>query len=244
MLHARKLADRIDLTKEAKTCIFNPDGLSGNHRHGAVIGVVGDARDNGPKSPPQPVVYTVFAQEPSGSAVVTLRTDRLDQHLIASILRVVKAINPGVPVYAVRTAEAQIDEALSRERLLATLGVLFGSLALLLVAIGLYGLLVGAVTRRANEIGIRMALGARPTNILWLVVRESLMLVFLGLLAGLGGGMLLTRFVRSQLFGVAPADPLTLASAAIVLLAVALTAICLPARHASRIDPIVALHYE
>jgi len=149
-----------------------------------------------------------------------------------------------VPVHGIQTMDARIDEALRRERLLAVLGMLFGCLGLLLVAIGLYGLLAGAVARRTNEIGIRMALGARQASVVWLFLREGLGLISLGLAVGLGGGVFLTRFIRSQLFGITPSDPATFASAAGVLIAVALAASLLPARRASRIDPIVALRYE
>jgi ABC-type antimicrobial peptide transport system permease subunit len=117
-------------------------------------------------------------------------------------------------------------------------------MALLLSAIGLYGLLAGAVTRRTNEIGLRMALGARQASVLWQFLSDGLQLVSLGLVAGLAGSLFVTRFLESQLFGVKPIDPATLMSAAGILLAVTFVATLIPAQRAARVDPMVALRHE
>jgi predicted permease len=209
-----------------------------------VIGIVADARDAGPKSPFERVAYCLDAHENSSSAEITVRHEGPETAVIPSILAVSKNLDATVPVRDIRTIESQVSEALGREQLLATLGAAFGGFALLLVTIGLYGLLAGVVVRRTNEIGIRMALGARRGSILRLILRDGLGMVFLGLACGVGGGLLLTRFVRSQLFGVAPSDPATFIVTAAALLTVSLAAVLPPAHRATRIDPTEALRHE
>jgi ABC-type antimicrobial peptide transport system permease subunit len=138
----------------------------------------------------------------------------------------------------------QIQEALGRERLLATISGFLGTLALSLVAVGLYGTLSYAVGRRTSEIGIRMALGARRSHVVWMVMRESLLVVGSGLAVGLPASFALTRFIAKQLFGVAPRDPATTVATVLILALVASIAACIPASRAARIDPIRALRYE
>jgi ABC-type antimicrobial peptide transport system permease subunit len=137
-----------------------------------------------------------------------------------------------------------MEGSLRREHLLATLGIVFGGIALLLVSIGIFGSLSGAVTSRTKEIGVRMALGGRATGILLLVMWEAFRLVSLGLLAGWSGSLLISRFIQAQLFGVRATDPLTFAYAGGILLAVALLAAGLPAYRAARVDPLIALRCE
>jgi len=131
-----------------------------------------------------------------------------------------------------------------RRILLATISTFFGGLALLLASLGLYGLMAYAVARRTTEIGIRMALGARSERIIWLVLRQTLLLVLAGVAAGVPLAIWLSRFTKSLLFGVAPADPLIIAGSVALLISIAILAGFLPARRASRIDPMVALRYE
>jgi predicted permease len=142
------------------------------------------------------------------------------------------------------TLRQEIDQLLLSERMIAILSGFFGVLALLLASIGLYGLMAYTVTRRTSEIGIRMALGAQPRNVVWLVLRETLLLVLTGVAIGLPVAFVSTRLISSQLFGLTPTDPLTIAAATLLLVAVAALAGYLPARRASRVDPIVALRYE
>jgi putative ABC transport system permease protein len=133
---------------------------------------------------------------------------------------------------------------LGRDRLLATIGTFFGGLALLLVAVGLYGLLAGGVARRTREIGVRIALGAFQERVVWLIVAEGLKLTVIGLIGGLGAALVLARFARNLSSTVDPADPLTLAAVAGILIAIAFLAALIPARRAARIDPVVALNQE
>jgi ABC-type antimicrobial peptide transport system permease subunit len=147
-------------------------------------------------------------------------------------------------VFNVKTMRQRVNESLAQNRLLAELSAFFGALAGLLAAIGLYGVMAHAVTSRTREIGIRMALGARPAGMLRLVLRDSLLLVSPGLLLGLAAALFAARWISSQLFGLTPLDPGTLSFAVLLMLAVAATASYLPARAACRIDPTRALRQD
>jgi ABC-type antimicrobial peptide transport system permease subunit len=139
----------------------------------------------------------------------------------------------------VKTLTEQVDESIFQERLLATLSGFFGVLALLIVCIGLYGLMSYVVTRRTAEFGIRIALGAQRDHVLWLVLRETLIILLFGVGIGLPAALALSRIVRSMLFGLTPHDPVTLTGAAALLVAVACLAGYLPARRASHVDPMI-----
>ena len=138
----------------------------------------------------------------------------------------------------------QFDNNIAQERMLTTLCGFFGGLAVLLAGIGLYGVMAFSVTRRTAEIGIRMALGARRGDVQWLVLRQSLVLAALGILVGIPAALALTNLIKKLLYGVKPNDPASLAAAVIVMIAVAAVAAWIPARRASRVDPIAALKYE
>src|SRR4029453_2975741 len=142
------------------------------------------------------------------------------------------------------TLNEQVNQSLLQERLVATLSLFFGLLALLLACIGLYGVMSYDVARRTHEIGIRMALGASARRVVRLVMRQSLLWVALGVMLGLSAAVAATRWVESLLFGVAPQDPLTIGLAALLLLAVAAVAGYFPARRAARVDPLVALRHD
>ena len=149
-----------------------------------------------------------------------------------------------MPVYNLRTLERQIDRSLLVERFIATLSTAFGVLATLLAVIGLYGVMAYTVARRTREIGLRMALGAVQGDVVWLVMREVLALVGLGVAIGLAAAWGLNRVVGSVLYGVSATDPLTIAAACAVLAFVALAAGYVPARRATRVNPVLALRYE
>jgi predicted permease len=164
--------------------------------------------------------------------------------MISTLRKAIQSVDPNVTVDDPKTLELQIDEDLSTDRLLATLSAFFSALAVLLASIGLYGVMAYTVVRRTHDIGIRMALGAGRTDVLWLVLRQALVLVMLGIAAGVPVTLALTRLASSLLYGLSPADPLTLSAAALVMFIVAAVAGYLPARRAARLDPLVALHYE
>jgi ABC-type antimicrobial peptide transport system permease subunit len=156
----------------------------------------------------------------------------------------VTAVDRNLPIFRARTLLAQTDESMLTERLLATLSTVFGALALLLACVGLYGLMAYAVARRTSEIGIRLALGARPRRILWLVLRETFALTLGGLAIGVPLALWAARYAKSVLFGIGTADPLTIAVTVATLIGTDILAGYLPASRAIRVDPMVALRYE
>ena len=158
--------------------------------------------------------------------------------------RVVREVDSKVPVYNLRTLEHQIDQSLLNDRIVATLSAAFGMLATLLAVIGLYGVMAYTVARRTREIGVRMALGAVPGDVIWLVMREVLMLVGAGIAIGLIASWGANRLIGSQLYGVTATDPITIVGAAALLCTVALVAGYIPARRATRVNPVLALRYE
>ena len=164
--------------------------------------------------------------------------------IIPDVRRAVASVDRHLPLYNVRTQVQQIDSYLIQERLFAKLTGCFGALAMLLASIGLYGVMSYAVVRRTGEIGIRMALGAQRRDVLWQVLRETMLLVAIGLSIGLPAALASTRLIRNQLFGLKPTDPFTISLATLVLVLVAVFAGYLPARRASRLDPMVALRYK
>ena len=153
-------------------------------------------------------------------------------------------LDPSLPVYDFKTLKKQLNETLSSERLIASVSVVFGVLATVLAALGLYGVMAFVVTRRTREIGLRMALGAPRSSVQWLVMREALVLLGGGLVVGVSGAYALTRYVSSLLFGITPTDTWTAAASIALLGLVAIVASVLPARRASAVEPTVALHYE
>ena len=173
-----------------------------------------------------------------------VRTGGDEQALAPQMRRAVRELDAGLPVYAMKSMTVQVEESISTDRLVAVLSSAFGLLATLLAAIGLYGVIAYAVTRRTAEIGIRVALGARRGDVLWLVMREVTLLAASGIAVGLPAALALGRCVQSELFGVKASDPAIFAAAALALAIVAGLAGFLPARRAARIDPIRALRYE
>jgi ABC-type antimicrobial peptide transport system permease subunit len=173
-----------------------------------------------------------------------IRTSGNPTLLAHAIREAVRNVDPGLPLFGLTTQTQLANETLGNERLFATLSSFFGLLALLLVCLGLYGLMSFAVARRTNEIGIRMALGARGPDVTRMVMRETMVLVLAGACIGLAAAVATTRFIESMLFDLSPTDPATIAFGLVVMLAVAAVAGYLPARRASRIDPMTALRYE
>jgi macrolide transport system ATP-binding/permease protein len=211
-----------------------------------IIGVVKDAKYISLRQEGRPMFYAPFAQLDTSMGQMTLvvRTAGDIAPIAAAIQREARALDPGMPRFEVETLAAQLDASLTQERLVATLSSVFGLLALVLACIGLYGVMAYDVARRTHEIGIRMALGASAPRIVQLVVGDTLRLVGIGVVIGLGAALVATRWVKSLLFGLQPHDPLTIGLAVLLLLAVAAVAGYLPARRASRVDPMVALRHD
>jgi predicted permease len=210
-----------------------------------IIGVVKDIkytslRDDIPEQAYEPYLAETY----TSGMTVYLRTTLDPNQLFSAVRAKVRDLDPALPIYAMRTTEEQITNSLSTERLIASLSAAFGFLATLLATIGLYGVMAYTVARRTREIGIRMALGAAQGKVVWMVMKEVLVLVGLGVGIGVPAALALTRLVRSQLFGIAPNDPSTLAMAAVGLAVIACAAGYIPAIRASRVDPILALRYE
>jgi ABC-type antimicrobial peptide transport system permease subunit len=190
-------------------------------------------------------VYLPYAQDENlTSLTFYVRAAGDGAALATSVRQAVQRLDPNLPIYDLKSMAVQVDESLFVERMVAALSVAFGVLATLLAAIGLYGVMSYAVTRRTREIGIRMALGAERGRVLWLVLREVALLAAVGIAGGLLVALWLTRRIESQLFGLSPTDPLTIGVASVLLAAIALVAGYVPARRATTIDPLVALRTE
>jgi predicted permease len=210
-----------------------------------VIGVVADSRNMFLKLKPGPVFYLPLLQdERAGSVVLHVRTRGNPRLMLDRVRSEIRALNPHVPVYDVATLSEWLSLAQRPDRMMAILASFFGSLALLLTAMGIYGVIAYAVGRRKKEIGVRMALGATPRNVLGMIVRETLTLVAAGAILGLPLAFVCTRVLKSMLFGVEPQDPITAAACLIVLLMAGLAAGYLPARRAALLEPVSALRAE
>jgi predicted permease len=211
-----------------------------------VIGVVRDSRYQSLREPDTRLVYLPMQQslDQLGKLLLAVHGDGRPSDLINGIQSELRAAGNDILVNNIITLNEQVDQSLVQERLVATLSLFFGLLALLLASIGLYGVMSYDVARRTQEIGIRMALGANATRVVRLVLRETLGWVALGAAFGLGAALAVTRWVESLLFGLKANDPLTMVLAALVLLTVAAVAGYLPARRAARIDPLKALRHE
>jgi macrolide transport system ATP-binding/permease protein len=210
-----------------------------------IVGVVADARNHDLREEPMPMVYLPLDQSsvPSGVTFV-IRTEKDPAAATTAVLRTIAEADRRLPVFGVRTFDQQLEDSLVEERLVASLSGMFGLLAVVLACVGLYGLMAYAVNRRTNEIGLRMALGARREQIAGMILAESLLLVLTGLAIGVPCALGAARLIRSELYGLNPADPTILLISLVVAVGVAVLAGYLPARRAMRIDPMVALRYE
>ena len=224
---------------------FSIAGWVGDDSMLEIVGVSENTKNQNLREQTPPAAYIPFLQSPGLGRDDVRDPDRFNpDRLIDSIRRIVEEADSRLPVFDVKTLTQQVDDSLLQEHLVASLSTLFGVLALLLTCVGLYGLIAYSVARRTHEIGIRMALGAKRTNVLNLVVGEGLRLTLSGVAIGIGGGLVLTRFLTSLLYGISPTDPLTFAVVSVILLSVTLVASYIPARRATKVDPMVALRYE
>jgi predicted permease len=206
-----------------------------------VVGVVGDTKYNSLRREVNPATFVPSA---GGGVSFEVRTSANPSSMIPAAQNVVNQLDSNLPIFNVTTQTQSIDQLLFQERLIARLSSLFGLLALILACVGLYGLLSFEVTRRTREIGIRMALGAGQGNVLRIVVGQGFILAITGIVVGVGAAFGVMRYLGSVLFDVHPGDPITLVSVGAILLLVALAACFVPARRATRVDPMVALRNE
>jgi len=211
-----------------------------------IVGLVGDSRYGKLRDDPLPTVYVPYDQHVKGQEAVTfsVRTAGEPKDWVGGVGGAVQGLDRNLLIFDVKTEVEEIDQATLQERLFAQLSGFFGMLAVVLASIGLFGMISYAVSRRTCEIGIRIALGAGRTQILHMVLREAMMLAALGIAVGAPTAFVLSRFVGTFLYRLSPTDPLTVASATIVLLFVGFLAAYVPARRAASIQPVVALRYE
>jgi len=206
-----------------------------------IIGVVRDAKYNDLR---REIHAMMYMPQRFGGATFELRTAADPRAILPSIREVVAQVSTNLPLFDVKTESEQIDRLLFQERLVARLSSIFALLALVLACVGLYGLLSYEVSRRTREIGIRMTLGAHQGNVLRLVLRQGIVLAMVGAALGIGVALAVTRYLASMLYNVRGSDPVTIAGVAILLALVAFAACYIPARRATRVDPIIALRYE
>lgn len=210
-----------------------------------IIGVVGDVRRKGLDVAVQPEMYVSYLQRPDRRMNLVLRTEARDASQLTQAARAeVKAFDPAQIIWRVQTLEQLLGTSVAPRKFNMLLLAIFASVALILAAIGLYGVMSYSVSWQTHEIGIRMALGANRGDVLRLVVRQGMKMTLIGLGLGLVGAFLLSRVLIGMLYGISPTDPLTFTGVSIVLLVVALLACLIPARRATRVDPIVALRAE
>jgi predicted permease len=210
-----------------------------------IVGVVGDTRAGGPRQVPRPMLFQpIYHAAPDRALVLHVRTSAESAAALASIREEILSIDTDVVVYRVSTLTDLVTRQLGRDRMFATLAVLFGLLALLLVSIGLYGLMAWNVELRRHEIGTRMALGARPVDVARPILRDALLMTLLGAVLGAPAAYTAARLIRGTLFGIEPYDPVTLVGAVALLLTVTVVAAWIPSRRAARIDPMASLRVE
>jgi len=216
----------------------------GDTTHFAIVGVVGDVHQKSVDEAPVPRIYAGVYQIFRVRTNLVVRTQGDPTLMIPRIEGAIRSVDPQQTITAAYTLDDAVSEAVARPRLVTVLLGLFGAMGLVLGALGIYGVLAYLVTQRTREIGVRIALGARTTSVLGMVLGRGLQLAGIGVGIGLGASLLLTRLMSGVLYGVSPTDPVTFAGVALALLAVAALASAIPAFRAARVDPLTALRAE
>jgi putative ABC transport system permease protein len=209
-----------------------------------IVGVVGNTKQENLTDDIIPELYAPSSQIPVNGMTLLVRTTGDPTGLVQSVRSEVFAIDKNQPVYDVKTLDARIAETMSVSRALMLLFASFAVLALVLASVGVYGVVSYSVNQRTHEIGIRIALGSRTTDLLKLTMKNGIALTLIGIAIGVGSAVMLTRFMEAMLFGVTPTDKLTFIGVSSILFLVALCASLIPARRATKVDPLVALRYE
>jgi predicted permease len=210
-----------------------------------IVGVSRSTKYESMREEIPPELFTPYYQrEFANGLTIYLRTVQNPELVFGEVRKLVHDLDPNLPMFGMTTLERQQEDSLVTERLVATLSTGFGILATLLAAVGLYGVMAYTVARRTREIGIRMAIGAARTDVLWLIMREVLLMLAAGVLVAFPAAWALTQSVRSQLYGIQPVDPLSIVIATLLIATVAVAAGVMPAKRASKVDPMCALRYE
>jgi predicted permease len=209
-----------------------------------IVGVVADSKFYDIREKAQPMAFFSLWQKPMAGVEAVLRTTATPLGLATEVRQVLKQVSNKLPILRISTLNSQIEKALDQQKMITKLCSIFSLLALMLASVGIYGTLAYSVARRTNEIGLRMAIGAQRRNVIWLILRDSLILTGVGVVLGLPLALSGTRWLKSFLYGVQGTDPLAIACAVLLLVALALLAGYLPARRAARIDPMRALRHE
>jgi putative ABC transport system permease protein len=243
---------QVAIVDETLARMFWPDGdalgkrveTTGDMQWMTIVGVVGGIKEGELAEKLQPHIYAPLAQQPPLFAKLVLRTDAAASSTTGAVRAAVSGLDPDVPVYSIRSMNDVIARTLNSHRLTNLLLTSFSVLALMLAAVGIYGTMSLYVGSRKNEFGVRLALGAQPGMVLRLVLREGMLLIAAGVVIGVGGSLALTRAIASLLFEVSPTDPVVFIGVPLLLVFVALAACSIPARRASRVDPMAALRCE
>jgi ABC-type antimicrobial peptide transport system permease subunit len=209
-----------------------------------IVGVVGNVKTFGPTSPTQPQVYESLEQAPDKSLTMILRTKGKAPGIAVAACDIIHAVDPNIEIKTLYDFEGTISYAWRRHQLVIVMFSIFSGMALLLAAVGIYGVMAYSVGQRTQEIGIRMALGALPSDVLRLVLTGGAKVVGMGLLVGLAGAVASSRLLAFLLFNLSPYDPLTFGAIVVLLSGVAFFACWIPARRATKVNPLVALRHE